>query len=80
MLRSTNTGATAIINPRGEVVSQLPNLKLGTLAGQVQGMQGLTPYIRFGDSLMAGLAGLALLGAYFSGRRQVRLKRQSTQA
>jgi apolipoprotein N-acyltransferase len=79
MLRSTNTGATAIINPRGEVVSQLPNLKLGTLAGQVQGMQGLTPYIRFGDSLMAGLGGLALLGAYFSGRRQVRLKRQSTQ-
>ncbi len=75
MLRSTNTGATAIINPRGEVVSQLPTLSLGTLAGQVQGMQGLTPYIRFGDSTMAGISGLALLGAYLSGRRRRSLKK-----
>jgi len=48
----------------------LPTLSLGTLAGQVQGMQGLTPYIRFGDSTMAGISGLALLGAYLSGRRR----------
>lgn len=75
MLRSTNTGATAIINARGDIVAQLPTLTLGTLTGQVQGMQGLTPYIRFGDSTMAGLAGLALLGAYLSGRRRRQLKK-----
>lgn len=64
MLRSTNTGATAIIDHKGRVVSQLEFLKLGTLSGQVQGMQGLTPYIRFGDwpSLFIALFGIAALG------------------
>lgn len=75
MLRSTNTGATAIINERGEIIAQLPTLTLGSLAGQVQGMQGLTPYIRFGDATMALLAGLALLAAYLiSARRPRRLQ------
>jgi len=70
MLRSTNTGATAIIDARGQVVARLDTLTRGTLAGEVQGMRGLTPYIRFGNWLWALIAGLALLGAYFFSRRQ----------
>jgi apolipoprotein N-acyltransferase len=70
MLRSTNTGATAIIDARGQVVARLDTLTRGTLAGQVQGMRGLTPYIRFGNLLWALLAGLALLGAYVMSQRQ----------
>ena len=44
MLRSTNTGATAIINHRGRVVNQLPAHTQAVLGGLVQGRQGLTPF------------------------------------
>jgi apolipoprotein N-acyltransferase len=70
MLRSTNTGATAIIDARGQVVARLDTLTRGTLAGQVQGMRGLTPYIRFGNWLWAGFAVVAMLGAYLLSQRQ----------
>ena len=70
MLRSTNTGATAIIDARGQVVARLDTLTRGTLAGQVQGMRGLTPYIRFGNWLWAAFAVAAMFGAYLLSRRQ----------
>ncbi|MFN9748083.1 MAG: apolipoprotein N-acyltransferase [Burkholderiales bacterium] len=44
ILRSTNTGATAIINHRGQVVNQLPPHTQAVLGGLVQGRQGLTPF------------------------------------
>ncbi len=64
MLRATNTGATAIIDARGEVAAQLPYLTAGALNGQVQGYEGTTPFIRYGNwpaLLLAGL--LAARGA-----------------
>lgn len=70
MLRSTNTGATAIIDARGQVVARLDTLTRGTLAGQVQGMRGLTPYIRFGNWLWAVFAVVAIFGAYLMSQRQ----------
>ena len=71
MLRSTNTGATAIIDAKGKVQASLPFLTKGSLSGQVQGMQGLTPYIRFGDATMLLISSLALLGlGLFARRRQ----------
>jgi apolipoprotein N-acyltransferase len=68
MLRSTNNGATAIIDAKGVVVSQLAPYTRGTLAAKVQGMAGMTPYIRFGNSLFLALAALALGAAWISGR------------
>jgi len=47
MLRATNTGATAIIDHRGQVQAQLPRFTRGALLGQVQGREGLTPYARW---------------------------------
>lgn len=70
MLRATNTGATAVIDARGQVTALLPPFTQGTLAAQVQGMQGLTPYIRFGNSLPVGLALLMLLAVWLNGRRR----------
>ncbi len=49
MLRATNTGATAIIDSRGRVTDALPFLTAGALDGRVQGVQGITPYIRWGN-------------------------------
>jgi apolipoprotein N-acyltransferase len=59
MLRATNTGATAIIDARGRVTHQLPFLAVGALTGVVDGMQGTTPFIRWGN-LPAVLAALVL--------------------
>lgn len=44
MVRATNTGATAIIDYRGQVVQMLPRHTRGTLVGEVQGRVGVTPY------------------------------------
>ncbi|OYY50394.1 MAG: apolipoprotein N-acyltransferase [Methylophilales bacterium 28-44-11] len=51
MLRSTNTGATAIINQHGIVQSHAPHDAQITLTGMVQGYQGSTPYIWWGNRL-----------------------------
>ena len=60
MLRATNTGATAVIDGRGQIIASLPAFTRGTLEASVQGMQGATPYIWLGNTLPVGLA-LALL-------------------
>ena len=66
MLRATNTGATAIINHRGEVTHFLPRHSRGALVGEVQGRSSMTPYAwwagRFGlwPLWMLGLAALSL--------------------
>ncbi len=61
VLRATNTGATAIIDSRGEVVAQLPYLTRGVLSGEVQGRSGDTPYLRFGDAQVLAVIGALLL-------------------
>jgi apolipoprotein N-acyltransferase len=47
MLRATNTGATAVIDHRGQVTYLLPRLTRGRLEAQVEGREGLTPYARW---------------------------------
>ncbi|MFT5644747.1 MAG: apolipoprotein N-acyltransferase, partial [Janthinobacterium sp.] len=64
MLRSTNSGATAIIDGRGQIVAQLAPYTSGTLAANVQGMAGMTPYILLGNWLFLGLSALALAAAW----------------
>jgi apolipoprotein N-acyltransferase len=69
MLRATNTGATAIINERGRVVAALPFDAPGTLDGSVQGMRGLTPFLRWGDAPAIGLSAALLVVALLLRRR-----------
>jgi apolipoprotein N-acyltransferase len=49
MLRSTNTGITAMIDANGAVAGSLQPFTIGALSGMVQGMAGVTPYILFGN-------------------------------
>lgn len=58
MLRATNTGATAVIDHQGQVRALLPAFTEGTLAGEVQGRRGLTPFARWAAA--AGLWPLLL--------------------
>jgi apolipoprotein N-acyltransferase len=64
MLRATNTGVTAIIDPLGRVVRSAPEFSTATVTHAVQGYQGMTPYVRWGNHGALGLA-LLLLGAAF---------------
>lgn len=75
MIRATNTGATAIVDQQGRIVSQLPAGKPGVLEGHVENRSGLTPYLRWGDTpilaLLCGIVfGLATLGYHKTRTRQ----------
>jgi apolipoprotein N-acyltransferase len=43
LIRSTNTGATAVIDHRGRVTHRLPAWQRGTLVASVEGRSGVTP-------------------------------------
>ena len=68
MLRSTNDGATAVIDHRGQVTHLLPFYTEGMLTATVRGTTGMTPYIRFGNPGFLLLSALALAGALLAGR------------
>lgn len=76
VLRATNTGATAIIDARGNVVAALPYLREGALDGEVAGHEGTTPYLRVGDAgalgLIAALLALVALARFAGLRRRAR--------
>ena len=69
LLRSTNTGITALIDHRGRAVARLPQFQAAALAGRVSPRAGATPYVRTGDWPALGLCVLVLLGAVPALRR-----------
>jgi apolipoprotein N-acyltransferase len=75
MLRATNTGATAIVNHRGEVQALLEPFTRGVLNGPVQGRSGNTPYAAWAAHVglwpLWALAVLLVLGALWFGRGAV---------
>jgi apolipoprotein N-acyltransferase len=62
MVRSTNTGITALIDERGGVTATVPQFRPAVLAGEVQPFAGATPYARSGNlpALAVALALVAL--------------------
>ncbi|NCT82448.1 MAG: apolipoprotein N-acyltransferase [Comamonadaceae bacterium] len=62
VVRSTNTGATAVVDHRGRVTARLPALARGVLEAEVEGRSGSTPYARWLAALgLWPLWGMALL-------------------
>ena len=59
MLRATNTGMTAILNEKGRIVAQAPAFHEAALHGVAQGMQGSTPFVRWGNHVFLALSALA---------------------
>lgn len=61
ILRATNTGATAAINPNGQVIAHAPHFTQTTLNVMAQGYSGTTPYVLYGNWLFLWVS-LTLLG------------------
>jgi apolipoprotein N-acyltransferase len=72
LLRATNTGITSAIGHDGREIARLPWFTRGTLEVEITGRQGVTPYVRFGDSLPLAMASLLFLAAIGLRRRATR--------
>lgn len=70
MLRATNTGMTALVDPRGRVVALADPFTEAALRVRVQGHEGRTPFVAVGNGPVAGLAALVLLLTIVAGRRR----------
>ncbi len=60
MLRATNTGMTAVINPRGEVERVAPPFETAILTHTVHGYEGITPYVRWSNHVVLLLLAVLL--------------------
>ncbi|MFC3608652.1 apolipoprotein N-acyltransferase [Stutzerimonas tarimensis] len=47
MIRGTNNGITVLIDPFGRITERVPQFEEVVMYGEVQPMQGLTPYLRW---------------------------------
>ncbi len=78
MLRATNTGVTAAIDGRGRVLERLPTHAAGALEIDVQGLDGLTPYARFGNAPVLALSLVVVAAGGWVSRRGARAARRAT--
>ena len=65
LLRATNTGLTAVVDPRGDVQALAPPFQEHVLRATVESRTGATPYVRLGNTpvVMASLLLLAVPAA-----------------
>ncbi|MBO3275223.1 apolipoprotein N-acyltransferase [Pseudomonas schmalbachii] len=61
MIRGTNNGITALIDPQGNLATQIPQFQRGVLHGEVTPMQGLTPYLQWRIWPLAALSLILLV-------------------
>lgn len=75
MLRSSNTGVTAVLDHRGRVVKRAPQFERVVLTATLQPFAGVTPFVRFGSwptlILCAAILVLGLFAAPGSIARQI---------
>ncbi|MCB1760085.1 MAG: apolipoprotein N-acyltransferase [Gammaproteobacteria bacterium] len=55
LLRSTNTGISAIIAPNGSIAARSPAFERHLLRGEITPLQGVTPYARWGNVPVIGM-------------------------
>ena len=67
VIRATNTGVTAFINEKGEVVAQAPQFEKTTLTAEAKAFSGITPYVQWGYWPTLWLLGVCLVFSYFNG-------------
>jgi apolipoprotein N-acyltransferase len=68
MVRATNTGATAAVDERGQVVARLPNFTAGSVVANVVPRKGSTPYTWWGNAAALAVAAALLAAARLAPR------------
>jgi len=63
MLRSTNTGITAVIDDRGRIVARGEQFQAVVVSAAAQPRRGATPWVRFGNWPVLAVCALLLAGA-----------------
>ncbi len=61
LLRATNTGISAVIGARGEILARSPRGAVHVLRAEITPHQGATPYVRYGDAPAAALAAVLFM-------------------
>lgn len=69
MLRATNTGVTAVINPHGKVVAVAPQFTTAIVTREVTGYAGSTPYVRWGNYAVLILCATMIAGIIVARRK-----------
>jgi len=64
-IRATNTGISAIMNEKGNVIEVMPLSKKGVLNQTIPQITGLTPFARYGETPFWLLLILSLIFVYF---------------
>jgi len=65
LLRGTNTGISALIDPKGRIIGHALQFQTSVVTGTVTGMVGTTPYVEYGDTLIILLAlAILIIGLY----------------
>lgn len=64
LLRATNTGISAIVGPKGELLKVSPLMELDVLTGEIRPMSGATPYSRYGNLAILAVALFLLILAF----------------
>lgn len=61
MIRATNNGVSALIDPKGQITATVPQFEQAVLRGAVVPMQGLTPYLHWQSWPLVLLSALCLI-------------------
>ncbi|MEW8683056.1 MAG: nitrilase-related carbon-nitrogen hydrolase, partial [Candidatus Thiodiazotropha endolucinida] len=61
LLRSTNTGISAIIGPGGDILVASPLLEVDVLKGEILPLEGVTPYAKYGNLSVLALMLLTII-------------------
>jgi apolipoprotein N-acyltransferase len=68
MLRATNTGISAVIDQRGEIIARSEQFETAVVTATVTPRQGATPYVRMGNWPALSVSVLLVLLPLVAGR------------
>ena len=68
LVRATNTGLSAVVDPHGKLIASLPAFQVADGAAEVAPMIGATPYVRVGNAPALAVCFVPLAFVVFSAR------------
>ncbi|WP_299585653.1 apolipoprotein N-acyltransferase [uncultured Microbulbifer sp.] len=79
LVRGTNTGVSAIVDPHGSILKQLPQFEQANMTGDIRAMRGSTPFMLAGISTVFTLAiPMLVLAMLLQRRRSDKVKKPLT--